>query len=193
MKRLARIAAAITTAATAAVLGPVGAVSAEQQLVLLAQHGAHSVYVSYDEPYDVEHSNTYWDFVPLDGMCGFAGTKLVLSNMTETYFVQENPNTGSFTGIGKILNETFQLTQFDANGDVVRVYRGTGDEYAQFRGTGSEGSYRADVSANLRVIFRGASDDGTRLSFSIKLRIRFDKETGEPSRFEAAVDGCHLK
>jgi hypothetical protein len=40
---------------------------------------------------------------------------------------------------------------------VVRVYHGTGDEYAQFRGTGTDG-YRTDVSANLRVIFRGTSD-----------------------------------
>jgi hypothetical protein len=190
MKRLIRT-AAVVVVATALVAGPARAASAEQEPVLVEQHGTHSIWVSYDEPYDVENPNLYWDFVPLDGMCGFAGTKLVLSNMIETYFIQHNPKTGSFTGIGKILDETFELTQYDADGNVVRVYRGTGDEYAQFRGTGADGN-RADISANLRVIFRGASDDGTRLSFSIKLRIRFDKETGEPVRFDAAVDGCHV-
>ncbi len=190
MNRLLRTTAAAVAAVWTA-LGVCGAASAEQQPVLVGQHGNHSIWVASDEPYDVEHLNTYWDFVPLDGMCGFAGTRLVLSNMTETYFIQENLRTGSFTGMSKILDETFELTQYDAAGNVVRVYEGTGDEYAQFRGTGAEG-YSANVSANLRVMFRGASEDGSRLSFSIKMRLRFDKQTGEPVRFEAGVDGCHV-
>ncbi len=189
MKRLVSTAAAV--AVVVAVIGTARGAVAEQNLILVGQHGTHSIWVSYDEPYDVENLNTYWGFVPLDGMCGFAGTKLVLSDMTETFFLQENPKKGSFTGTGKILDETFELTQYDGDGNIVRVYQGTGDEYAQFRGTGAQG-YSADLSANLRVMFRGASDDGTRLSFSIKMRLRFDKQTGEPVRFEAAVDSCHV-
>ncbi len=192
-KHVAGILAAIVVAmaAAVAVVGPAGSASAEQEPVLVGQHGTHSIWVSYDEPYDVENLNTFWDLVPLDGMCGFAGTKLVLSDMTETFFLQDNPQTGSFTGIGKILDETFELTQYDAEGNEVALFHGTGDEYAQFRGTGDQG-YKADLSANLRVMFRGASDDGTRLAFSIKMRLRFDHRTGELTRFDAAVDGCHV-
>ena len=192
MKRFA--ATTVATAAVAATLLGTAGPAAAQDTVLVGQHGSHQIWMSYDEPYTVENTNTYWDFVPLDGMCGFAGTKLVLSDMTETFFVQSKQNgakAGSFTGTGKILDETFQLTQYDAAGNTVRVFNGTGDEYAQFRGTGDAGQ-QADLSTNLRVIFRGASADGTKLSFSIKMRMRVDATTGVPTRMDAAVDGCHV-
>lgn len=192
MKRFAATAIA-ATAAAASLVGTAGPAAA-QDTVLVGQHGTHQIWMSYDEPYTVENTNTYWDFVPLDGMCGFDGTRLILSDMTETFFIQskqQGAKAGSFTGTGKILDEKFELTQYDASGNAVRVFTGTGDEYAQFRGTGNAGQ-QADTSVNLRVIFRGASDDGTRLSFSIKLRMRVDPRTGQPVRFDAAVDGCHV-
>ena len=187
----ARRAAAALTLAAAAALAPTAA-SAEQVPVLVAQHGSHQVWVSPDEPYDVPEDvqNSYWGFVPLDGMCGFAGTRLVLSDMRETFFIQEKQNgaqAGAFTGIGKILDESFVLTQYDESGAEVRTYTGTGDEYAQFRGTGASGQ-QADTAVNLRVVFRGASPDGHRVSFSLKLRVRAAQD-----RFEAAVDSCHVR
>ena len=188
----ARRAAAALTLAAAAALAPTTAASADQVPVLVAQHGSHQVWVSPDEPYDVpeDTQNSYWGFVPLDGMCGFAGTRLVLSDMRETFFIQEKQSgaqAGSFTGIGKILDETFVLTQYDESGAEVRTYAGTGDEYAQFRGTGASGQ-QADTAVNLRVVFRGASPDGHRLSFSLKMRVRAAQE-----RFEATIDSCHAR
>ena len=184
----ARRAAAALAVATAAAIAPATSASAEQTPVLVAQHGSHQVWVSYDEPYDVPEGlqNAYWGFVPLDGMCGFAGTRLVLSDMREVFFIQDKQRgarAGSSTGIGKILDETFELTQYDENGARVRTFTGTGDEYAQFKG-----SIDGDQQVNLRVVFRGASEDGQRLSFSLKLRVRPAQE-----RFEAAVDSCHVQ
>jgi hypothetical protein len=191
MKRFA--AATIATLAAAGIAGTATPALA-QDTVLVGQHGTNQIWMSYDEPYTVEQTNTYWDFVPLDGMCGFAGTKLILSDMTERFLIQakqQGAQAGSFTGTGKILDETFELTQYDAAGNTVRVFTGAGDELAQFRGTGASGQ-QADTSVNLRVSFRGASDDGTKLSFSLKLRMRVDQKTGVPTKFEAAVDGCHV-
>ena len=185
-----RAAAALTVAATAATAAvvPASGASAEQVPVLVGQHGSHQIWVSPSEPYDVPEDlqNAYWGFVPLDGMCGFAGTRLVLSDMREVFFVQEKERgaqAGSSTGIGKILDETFVLTQYDDSQNPVRTFTGTGDEYAQFRGT-----LDGEQQVNLRVIFRGASEDGHRLAFSIKLRVRPSQE-----RFEAAVDSCHVR
>jgi hypothetical protein len=186
--------AASAVVASATVLGSATAAAA-QEPVLVSQHGGHQVWISYDEAYDVENHDTYWDFVPLGDMCGFARSTLVLSNMRETFFVQVKQNgakAGSFTGIGKLLDETFHLTEYDAAGNAVRVYTGTGDEYAQFRGTGEAGM-QADQSVNLRVVFRGASADGRKISFSIKARVRTDAQTGEMTRFDAAVENCHVK
>jgi hypothetical protein len=56
--RLAHTVIAMAVAATAT-LGTATAASAEQDPVLVGQHGTHSIYVSYDEPYDVENLNTY--------------------------------------------------------------------------------------------------------------------------------------
>jgi hypothetical protein len=191
MNTLARHTAA-ALAAAAAVLAPATTASAEQVPVLVAQHGSHQVWVSPDEPYDVPEDiqNSYWGFVPLDGMCGFAGTRLVLSDIRETFFIQEKQNgarAGTFTGVGKILDETFVLTQHDESGAEVRTYTGTGDEYAQFRGTGANGQ-QADTAVNLRVVFRGASPDGHRLSFSLKMRVRAAQD-----RYEATIDSCQVR
>ena len=184
----ARRAAAALTLAAAAAIAPAGSASAEQVPVLVGQHGSHQIWVSASEPYDVpaELQNTYWGFVPLDGMCGFAGTRLVLSDMREVFFIQEKQRgaqAGSSTGIGKILDETFELTQYDEQGAAVRTFTGTGDEYAQFKDT-----VDGDQAVNLRVMFRGDSADGQHLSFSIKLRVRPAQE-----RFEGTVDSCHVR
>ena len=184
----ARRAATALTLAAAAAVAPATSASAEQVPVLVAEHGAHQIWVSPSEDYDVPESmqNTYWGFVPLDGMCGFAGTRLVLSDMREVFFVQDKPRgaqAGTSTGIGKILDETFALTQYDEQGAAVRTFTGTGDEYAQFKGT-----VDGEQQVNLRVVFRGASDDGHQLSFSLKLRVRPAQQ-----RLEAAVDSCHVR
>lgn len=181
-----RSAAALAVAA--AVLVPATGASAEQVPVLVAQHGSHSIWVSESEPYDVpaELQDTYWGFVPLDGMCGMAGTRLVLSDMREVFFIQEKARgaqAGTASGIGKILDETFELTQYDESGAEVRTFTGTGDEYAQFK-TATDGSQQV----NLRVMFRGESADGHQVDFGIKLRVRPAQD-----RFEATVDGCHLR
>lgn len=182
-----RAAAAVAIAAAAAVV-PATSASAEQVPVLVGQNGSHQVWVSESEPYDVpaDMQNTYWGFVPLDGMCGFAGTRLVLSDMREVFFIQEKQRgaqAGSATGIGKILDETFVLTQYDESGAEVRTFTGTGDEYAQFKGT-----MDGEQQVNLRVMFRGSSDDGHQVSFSIKLRVRPALD-----RFEGSVDSCHVR
>lgn len=182
-----RAAAAVAIAAAAAVV-PATSASAEQVPVLVGQHGSHQIWVSESEPYDVpaDLQNTYWGFVPLDGMCGFAGTRLVLSDMREVFFIQEKQRgaqAGSATGIGKILDETFVLTQYDESGAEVRTFTGTGDEYAQFKGT-----MDGEQQVNLRVMFRGSSDDGHQVSFSIKLRVRPALD-----RFEGIVDSCHVR
>lgn len=182
-----RAAAAVAIAAAAAVV-PAASASAEQVPVLVGQHGSHQIWVSESEPYDVpaDLQNTYWGFVPLDGMCGFAGTRLVLSDMREVFFIQEKQRgaqAGSATGIGKILDETFVLTQYDESGAEVRTFTGTGDEYAQFKGT-----MDGEQQVNLRVMFRGSSDDGHQVSFSIKLRVRPALD-----RFEGIVDSCHVR
>jgi hypothetical protein len=180
--------AATALAVASAVLVPATGASAEQVPVLVGEHGTHSIWVSESEPYDVptDQQNSYWGFVPLDGMCGMAGTRLVLSDMREVFFVQEKTRgaqAGTSTGIGKILDETFVLTQYDAAGAEVRTFTGTGDEYAQFT-QATDGSQQV----NLRVMFRGDSPDGHRLSFSLKLRVRPAQD-----RFEAAVDSCHTQ
>jgi hypothetical protein len=199
-RRAIRRSTYLRTATTAAILaaasvaGAAGA-SAEQVPVLVAQHGSHSVYLATGEEYVVENPQTYWDFVPLDGMCGFAGSALTLSEMDETFFIQSKENgakAGSFTGTGKILDESFTLVQYDEGGRAVRTFTGTGDEYAQMRGSGAAGPM-ADQSVNLRVRFRGESADGHDLAFSLKLRMRTDAQTGEVTKFEAAVDQCHVR
>lgn len=187
--------AVATTVAGVSLLAAAGAASAEQVPVLVAEHGSHQVWVSPDEPYDVpdELLNTYWGFVPLDGMCGFDGTRLVLSDMRETFFIQEHERgaqAGAFTGTGTILDETFVLDQLDAEGNVVRTFTGTGDEYARFRGTGAAGQV-ADQSVNLRVTFRGDSEDGVRVDFGIRMRMTVDHD-GVPS-FAAEVDHCRTR
>ena len=82
------------------------------------------------------------------------------------------------------------LTQYDEAGAKVRTFSGGGVQLAQFRGTGDEGQH-SDLSRNLRVLFRGSSADGSRLSFSLRLRMRVDAKTGEFRKSEAAVDSCH--
>jgi hypothetical protein len=180
--------AAAALAVAAAVLAPATGASAEQVPVLVAQHGSHSVWVSESEPYDVpaDLQNTYWGFLPLDGMCEMAGTRLVLSDMREVFFIQEKvrgAQAGTATGIGKILDETFVLTQYDETGAEVRTFTGTGDEYAQFTQWTDDSQ-----QVNLRVVFRGASADGHQVDFGIKLRVRPAQD-----RFEATVDSCHLR
>jgi hypothetical protein len=180
--------AAAALAVASAVLVPATGASAEQVPVLVGQHGTHSIWVSESEPYDVpaDQQNTYWGFVPLDGMCGMAGTRLVLDDMREVFFIQEKTRgaqAGTATGTGKILDETFVLTEYDAAGAEVRTFTGTGDEYAQFK-TATDGSQQV----NLRVIFRGASADGHQVDFSVKLRVRPAQD-----RFEGAVDSCHVR
>jgi hypothetical protein len=182
-------AAALLTVATVA--GTAAPAFAEQTPVLIDQHGVHQVWLSASEPYDVQDHTTYWDLVSLDGMCGFTAPLLELSDMRETYFITQKEKgaaAGSSTMEAKLLDETFELTERDAAGNPVRVYRGTGDEYAQSR-------HDADGSTdfiNLDVKFRGASDDGRSLAFGIKARMRADQKTGELTRFDASVSGCHV-
>ena len=57
----------------------------------------------------------------------------------------------------------------------------------QFRGTGASGQ-QADAAVNLRVVFRGASPDGHRLSVSLKMRVRAAQD-----RVGATVDSCHVQ
>jgi hypothetical protein len=186
MKLVARAAVALT--AGAAVVGALpGVASADQEPVLVAQHGTHSVYLATGEEYAAENPQSYWDFVPLDGMCGFAGSALTLADMDEVFGIQTKTRgaaAGSFTGTGKILGETFELEQLAADGTVLRTFTGDATELAQFRGTGQAGQ-QADVSVNLRVSFRGSAEDGTRIAFSIKARMRAAQD-----RFDAAVDSC---
>ena len=122
-------------------------------------------------------------------MCGFEGSALTLSNMDEVFFMQTKTSgaqAASLTGNGKIVNETFTLQQLTADGTVLRTFTGTGTELAQMRGTGEAGQ-QADVSVNLRVAFRGVAEDGTKIAFTIKARMR-----AEHDRFDTAVDGCRL-
>lgn len=190
MKTSARL--AVTGAATLAAAGllPTAAALAEQQPVLVDQHGVHQVWYSPGEPYDVQDPTSYWDFIPLDGMCGFARPTLQLSDMRETFFVTQKTNgakAGSSTMEAKLLDETFELTERDAAGNPVRVYRGLGDEYAQ-AGTTADG---ATTRVNLRVVFRGTSDDGRTLSFTLGARLRADQRTGELTRMDGEVTSCH--
>ncbi len=188
MKLVARAAVAMATGGLMLGVLP-GVASAEQEPVLVAKHGTHSVFVATGEEYVVENPQSYWDFVPLDGMCGFAGSALTLANMDEVFGIQTKERgaaAGSFTGTGKILGETFVLEQLAADGTVVRTFTGTGTELAQFRGTGAAGQ-QADLSVNLRVAFRGTAEDGTRITFTIKARMRAAQE-----RFDASVDSCRL-
>jgi len=182
--------AAVAVAAGAVVVGAhPGVATADQEPVLVAQHGTHSVYLATGEEYTVENPQSYWDFVPLDGMCGFAGSALVLADMDEVFGIQTKERgaaAGSFTGTGKILGETFRLDQLSADGTVLRTFTGNATELAQFRGTGEAGQ-QADLSVNLRVSFRGTAGDGTRIAFTIKARMRAAQD-----RFQAAVDGCRL-
>lgn len=190
-RRLAAGAAAIASAAT--LVAGAGAASA-QDVELVETHGIHQVFIATGEQYVVEDPSMYWDFVDLEGMCGFEGVRLDLWDMDETFGIQTTQNgakAGSFTGTGKILGEHFALTQLDAQGEEVRTYTGDAVELAQFRGSGEAGQ-QADLSTNLRVSFRGESPDGTSLDFSLKLRFRADAKTGEPTRFSAAVDGCRV-
>jgi hypothetical protein len=188
MKLFAR--AAVAVAAGAVMVGVLpGVASADQEPVLLAQHGTHSIYLATGEGYTVENPQSYWDFVPLDGMCGFAGSALTLAHMDEVFGIQSKERgaaAGTFTGTGKILGETFALEELAADGTVVRTFTGSATELAQFRGTGEAGQ-QADLSTNLRVSFRGTAGDGTRIAFSIKVRMRAAQD-----RYEAAVDGCRL-
>lgn len=78
------------------------------------------------------------------------------------------------------------MQQLDSDGVVLRTFTGSATELAQFRGTGEAGQ-QADVSVNLRVSFRGAAEDGTRIAFTIKARLRAAQD-----RFDAAVDSCRL-
>jgi hypothetical protein len=182
--------AAVAAAAGAVLVGALpGVASAEQTPVLVAQHGTHSVYLATGEEYAVQNPQSYWDFVPLDGMCGFAGSALTLDHMDEVFGIQTKERgaaAGTFTGTGKILGETFVLDQLAQDGTVVRTFAGNATELAQFRGTGQEGQ-QADLSTNLRVSFRGTAADGTRIAFTIKARMRAAQD-----RYEAAVDGCRL-
>lgn len=187
MRPLAR--AALASAAGLGMLIGIDGPAYAQDPVLIEQHGTHSVYLVTGEQYVTENPQSYWDFVPLDGMCGFEGSALTLANMDEVFFIQtktRGAQAGSFTGTGKILNETFTLQQLAADGTVIRTFTGTGTELAQMRGTGDAGQ-QADVSVNLRVAFRGAAEDGTKITFTIKARMR-----AEQDRFDAAVDGCRL-
>jgi hypothetical protein len=188
MRRLART--ALASAAGLAILAGIdGPAYAAQDPILIAQHGTHSVYLATGEEYVTENPQSYWDFVPLDGMCGFEGSALTLANMDEVFFIQtktRGAQAGSFTGTGKILNETFTLQQLGSDGTVLRTFTGTGTELAQMRGSGDAGQ-QADISVNLRVVFRGVAEDGTKITFTIKARMR-----AEHDRFDAAVDGCRL-
>ncbi len=187
MKRLALTALAAT--ATAACVLPATAVSAEQVPVLVEQHGTHAVWAAPDEEYAVEDLTTYWDLIPLDGMCDFDRPTLQLSNMPEVFGIQEKLRgaaAGSTTGIGKILDETFELTEYSADRQPVRVYRGTGDEYAQFR----HSAPGVIESVNLRVVFRGASDDGRRLDVTLQARLRMG---AEGPVLKAEVQTCHTR
>ena len=126
-------------------------------------------------------------------MCGFDGTRLVLSDMTEVFRIQtkqRGAQAGSFTGTGTIRDEVFVLDQLDADGQVVRTFTGTGDEYAAMRGTGAAGPV-SDRSVDLRVDFRGRSEDGHRLDFGIDLRVRTAHD-GEQT-FEAEVSSCRVR
>jgi hypothetical protein len=187
MRRLART--ALAAAAGLGMLTGLPGIAHAQDTVLVAQHGSHSIYLATGEQYVTENPQSYWDFVPLDGMCGFEGSALTLANMDEVFFIQtkdRGAKAGSFTGTGKILDETFTLQQLAADGTVIRTFTGTGTELAQMRGTGDAGQ-QADISVNLRVAFRGAAEDGTKITFTIKARLR-----AEQQRFDAAVDGCRL-
>jgi hypothetical protein len=146
-------------AATAARVLPVSGASAEQTPVLVEQHGTHAVWLSAGEDDEVQDPTTYWDLVPLDGMCGFDRPTLLLSDMREVLDIQTTPqgaSAGSTTGTGELLDEMFALTEHDTARNPVRVYRGTGDKYADRRT-----SPDAPQTVDLRVAFRGASDAGT--------------------------------
>lgn len=180
--------AAVLTLAAGAALVPAGTALAEQSPVLVETHGAHSVYVSPSEPYDVQDKTTYWDFVPLDGMCGFVQPTLELSDMRETFFIQTHRD-GSTTGTGKLLDETFELTERAPDGTPLRTFHGQGDEYAQMSGTAT-----GDMAlVNLRVVFRGTSEDGRHLSFTIAARLRTDRRTGELTRMDGHVQTCAVR
>lgn len=196
MNRTARTAATALTAAAAtaaALVLPATAASAEQMPVLVSPNasGSHQIWVSPGEDYPDAGSQTYWGFVPLDGMCGFAGSALTLSDIREVYKVVEHQNGAKAGGTNtnaKIDDETFVLVQKDEAGNPVRTFTGLGTEYAQFKGSG--GDSRIDGGLNLRVSFRGASEGGAKLAFSIKLRSRTDN-AGNQS-FSAVLDQCHV-
>lgn len=193
MGRLTRT--ALASAAGLGMLAGLDGVAHAEDPILVAQHGSHSVYLVTGEQYITENPQSYWDFVPLDGMCGFAGSALTLANMDEVFGIQtktRGAQAGSFTGIGKILDETFTLRQLAADGTVLRTFTGAGTELAQMRGTGEAGQ-QADVSVNLRVAFRGAAEDGTKIAFTIKARLRTAADGSDrPERFDAAVTSCRL-
>jgi hypothetical protein len=184
--------AALTAAAAVAVaVVPAATALADQTPVLLEQHGSHQVWYSAGEPYDVQDKTTYWDLVSLDGMCGFTRPTLELSDMRETFFVQQHQNgakAGFSTTEAKLLDETFALTEYAPDGSAARVYRGLGDEYAQAADT-PDGT---PTRVNLRVVFRGSSDDGRHLDVVLKMRLRTDATTGDFSRFDASVQSCHV-
>jgi hypothetical protein len=187
MRLIAR--AALAAALGVGLVAGLPGVAQAEDPVLVAQHGSHAIYLVTGEQYVTENPQSYWDFVPLDGMCGFAGSALTLANMDEVFGIQtktRGAQAGSFTGTGKILNETFTLRQLSEDGMVIRAFTGTGTELAQMRGSGEAGQ-QADISVNLRVAFRGTAEDGTKITFTIKARLR-----AEQDRFEAAVDGCRL-
>jgi hypothetical protein len=192
VRTAASVATAVTAAAGIAALAP--AASAEQMPVLVSQSptGSHQIWVSPSEDYPDAGSQTYWGFVPLDGLCGFAGSGLTLSDIREVYSVavkQNGAKAGSSNSVGKIEDEKFTLVEKDPAGIPVRTFTGTGTEYAQFRGTGTDGAM-GDQSVNLRVSFRGADDAGTKIAFAIKLRVRSDAVGKQ--QFSAVLDGCHV-
>lgn len=186
-RRLVALPASLALAAS--ILAPAAAHADGQQIELVAQHGTHSIYLATGETYDAQDPGTYWDFIPLDGMCGFSGTRLVLDNMDEVFGIntkERGAKAGSFTGTGKILDETFMLDELDADGDVVRTYAGKAVELAEFRGTGDAGQF-ADIATNLTVRMQGESPDGHKLGFMLRAKM-----LAPQGKFELGVSSCHV-